>query len=121
MSTVENPITAKYDHYRFLLLAMRDLKIGRIVLQRCSSGDQRCSHNVEDGESSGSHQFKAGNCVDSNLATICRPEGLGSHAISVKLLGADDVEFDVKSVTIYTPPVHVRGNTPLVDDIKVGK
>ena len=90
------------------------------MLQPCASG-VRCSHNVEAGESSDSVQFKAEHCIDSDLATSCRPEDTGPHAISVKLLGPADVEFDVKSVTIYTPTYHVRGNTPLADDIKVGK
>ena len=92
------------------------------MLQPCNSGGERCAHNVEDGPNSGSVPFKAENCIDSNLATSCRPEGLpGPHAISVELLGPAGIQFDVKSVTIYTPPEHVRGNTPLADDIKVGK
>ena len=97
---------------------MRDLKIGKIVLQPC---ERYCSHDIRNGESSGPGQFKAEHCIDSDLATSCRPEGSGPHAISVELLGPDGVEFDIKSVTIYTPPPHhaTEGYNPQGHEIKV--
>ena len=95
------------------------MKIGEIELHPCKGGDH-CSYNGR--EPSGSVEFKAKHCIDSNLTTSCRPEELKfGHMISVRLLGPPDLEFDVKSVTIYTPPHGVTGYTRSVHNIKVGK
>ena len=88
----------------FLLPALHDLRIGSVEFAPFSSG---------------SVMFNAEHCIDSNLYTSCRPGGSGPHAISVELVGPPGFEIDVKSVTIYTPPVDVEGYTPRNHEIKV--
>ena len=66
---------------------------------------------------SDSHLFSPEHCIDSNLATVCRPSGLGNpaNAILLDLLG----QISVKSITIYTPQTNVEGYDPIGHNITV--
>ena len=57
-------------------------------------------------------EFVGENCIDSNLDTNCRPQPRGPKAsfyFALELDGPAGFEFDVKSVTIYTPSQEVEG------------
>ena len=82
---------------------MHDLEIGGVELQPNYGPDQ-------------AGDFGGANCFDSNLKTACRPNTASEKsAISLELNGPcfettkTCPQFDIKSITIYTPTVNVPG------------
>ena len=84
---------------------LRNLRIGRVQLIS--------AHTTRH-----SALFIGDHCLDSDLSTLCRPDGIGPNAIALEIV--EDFEVSVKSVTIYTPKIDVQGYDPSEHDIKVG-
>ena len=92
---------------------MHDLEIGGVELQP----------NYGPGQAG---DFGGANCFDSNLKTACRPNTASEKsAISLELKGPcfettkTCPQFDIKSITIYTPTVNVQGYQAGTHNIKV--
>ena len=85
---------------------MQDLEIGTVELQP--------NYGPHDPEGV---TFGGQNCIDSNLKTSCRPdesdENRKQSAISLEFkelcFKTSCPEFDIKSITIYTPTVAIQG------------
>ena len=90
---------------------MHDLEIGGVELQPNYGPDQ-------------AGDFGGSRCIDSNLKTACRPNTASEKsAISLELKGpcfeTTCPQFDIKSITIYTPTVNVPGYQAGTHNIKV--